>query len=403
MSTCEEAQLWRPAGSADRRCLAVADGHSAAGARGPDGGRLSRRRGVDSAATARPEHCRNGRRRSAAIRRGIRCGPSCSRTELLPYQLDGIAFAVGAGRAVLADDMGLGKTIQGVGVAELLAREAGDPQGAGRLPRLAQVAVAERNPALLRPRLPAGPRRRRRACAAVRQRLLLHDLQLRAGAARHPGRSSGSNWDLIILDEGQRIKNWEAKTARVIKGLRSPFALVLSGTPLENRLDELYSVVQFIDDRRLGPAFRFFHRHRVVDEKGKVLGYKNLDQLRAEPASRSCCAARATRCCSSCPRTTEIVRIPPTDEQAAELHDVHMQIVSQIAAQEVPHRNGPAAAAKGPADVPHGGRTARSWSTSRNRRYLQQAGTPRRAVRPAVRRSQIARPCCSPNGPRCST
>src|SRR5439155_3014453 len=44
---------------------------------------------------------------------------------LLPYQLDGVAFAVGAGRAILADDMGLGKTIQGVGVAELLARQAG--------------------------------------------------------------------------------------------------------------------------------------------------------------------------------------------------------------------------------------------------------------------------------------
>ncbi|MEL7338437.1 MAG: SNF2-related protein, partial [Planctomycetota bacterium] len=43
--------------------------------------------------------------------------------ELLPYQLDGIAFAVGAGRAILADDMGLGKTIQGIGIAELLKRE----------------------------------------------------------------------------------------------------------------------------------------------------------------------------------------------------------------------------------------------------------------------------------------
>jgi len=47
------------------------------------------------------------------------------KAELLPYQLDGIAFAVGAGRAVLADDMGLGKTIQGIGVAELLLRESG--------------------------------------------------------------------------------------------------------------------------------------------------------------------------------------------------------------------------------------------------------------------------------------
>src|SRR5262249_51412491 len=47
------------------------------------------------------------------------------KTALLPYQLDGIAFAAGAGRAILADEMGLGKTIQGIGVAELLSREAG--------------------------------------------------------------------------------------------------------------------------------------------------------------------------------------------------------------------------------------------------------------------------------------
>src|SRR5207244_10746232 len=62
------------------------------------------------------------------------------------------------------------------------------------------------------------------------------------------------NWDLIILDEGQRIKNWEAKTSRVIKGLRSTFALVLSGTPLENRLDELHPVGQVRDDAQLGPS-----------------------------------------------------------------------------------------------------------------------------------------------------
>jgi hypothetical protein len=62
----------------------------------------------------------------------IRCEPDSHplrrellKAELLPYQLDGIAFAAGAGRAVLADDMGLGKTIQAIGVSELLAREAG--------------------------------------------------------------------------------------------------------------------------------------------------------------------------------------------------------------------------------------------------------------------------------------
>ncbi len=44
----------------------------------------------------------------------------------------------------------------------------------------------------------------------------------------------------------------------MIRSLRSPFAIVLSGTPLENRLDELFTVVQFVDDRLLGPAYRFF-------------------------------------------------------------------------------------------------------------------------------------------------
>src|SRR5439155_20236442 len=67
------------------------------------------------------------RERMAAIRRDP--AKHALRTDLLkipllPYQLDGIAFAAGAGRAVLADEMGLGKTIQAVGVAEVLAREA---------------------------------------------------------------------------------------------------------------------------------------------------------------------------------------------------------------------------------------------------------------------------------------
>ncbi len=67
------------------------------------------------------------RERTAAIRRDPYNHPlrkTLLKTPLLPYQLDGIAFASGIGRAVLADDMGLGKTIQGVGVAEYLAREA---------------------------------------------------------------------------------------------------------------------------------------------------------------------------------------------------------------------------------------------------------------------------------------
>ena len=267
----------------------------------------------------------------AAIRKDPKRHPlrqELLRAELLPYQLDGIAFAVGAGRAILADDMGLGKTIQGIGVAELLAREAA----------IAKVLII--CPASLKSQWRSEIHRfSNRDC-----QLVLGKAQERAGQYGNGAFFTACNyeqvlrdilaiervhWDLIILDEGQRIKNWEAKTSRVIKGLRSPFALVLSGTPLENRLDDLFSVAEFVDDRRLGPAFRFFNRHRVVDEKGKVLGYKDLDVLRRNLKPILLRRTRDAVMRDLPPRMTEVLRITPTDEQM-QLHGSHMRIVQQV-------------------------------------------------------------------------
>jgi SNF2 family DNA or RNA helicase len=90
--------------------------------------------------------------------------------------------------------------------------------------------------------------------------------------------------DLVVLDEAQRIKNWESKTSRAVKKLRSRYALVLTGTPLENKLEELYSIVEFVDDRRLGPVFQFLHDHRVEDEHGNLQGYRNLGSIREKLA-----------------------------------------------------------------------------------------------------------------------
>ncbi|MBY0457493.1 MAG: DEAD/DEAH box helicase, partial [Gemmataceae bacterium] len=67
---------------------------------------------------------------------------------------------------------------------------------------------------------------------------------------------------------------------REVKKLRSRYAMVLTGTPLENKLEELYSIVQFVDERRFGPAFAFLHEHRVLDENGNLKGYRNLDTIR---------------------------------------------------------------------------------------------------------------------------
>jgi len=275
------------------------------------------------------------RERIAALVEAIRKDPAghplrttLLRVELLPYQLDGIAFAVGAGRAILADEVGLGKTPQAIGVAELLRREAG-------IERVLVVCPAT---------LKAQWRREI-------ERFSGHECQLVVGGARERNAQyRGSafftvcnyeqllrdvavigalEWDLVILDEAQRIKNWEAKTSRLVKRLRSRFALALSATPLENRLDELYSVVEFVDERRLGPAFRFFARHRTRDAKGKVLGYEDLSALRAALAPVLLRRTRDSVLQELPERTTEIVRIEPTPAQAS-LHAAHMRTVAAV-------------------------------------------------------------------------
>ncbi len=86
--------------------------------------------------------------------------------------------------------------------------------------------------------------------------------------------------DLLIADEAQRIKNWRTRIAAAVKALETRFAFVLTGTPLENRLEDLYSLMQLVDSRVLGPLWRYLLDFHVVDPRGKVLGYRNLGELR---------------------------------------------------------------------------------------------------------------------------
>ncbi len=198
---------------------------------------------------------------------------------LYPYQTRGALFLAHRGRSILGDDMGLGKTIQTLAAAELLARE----RGVERVLVVAPASVKYQWEGEIRKfagrpvQVIDGPTKARRTLYGqptfyrlVNYEVVLRDLeQLNAWQP-----------DLIVLDEAQRIKNWESKISRAVKKLRSRYAIVLTGTPLENKLEELYSIVQFVDDRRLGPAFQFLHDHRVIDETGKLTGYRHLDRIR---------------------------------------------------------------------------------------------------------------------------
>jgi superfamily II DNA or RNA helicase len=200
------------------------------------------------------------------------------RVPLYEYQREGALFAARAGRCLIGDEMGLGKTAQAIAAAEIMARL----YGAERVLVVCPTSLKhqwQREIARFvgRPtEVVNGLRARREKHFAtdtfykvMNYDTVYRDLDL-------IGRWSP---DLVILDEAQRIKNWSTRTARSVKRIQSPYAIVLTGTPLENRLEELVSIVQFVDRYRLGPTFKLLHEHQLRDDFGKVVGYRHLDRI----------------------------------------------------------------------------------------------------------------------------
>ncbi|MGH7117684.1 MAG: DEAD/DEAH box helicase [Acetobacteraceae bacterium] len=202
------------------------------------------------------------------------------RAKLLPYQVEGVLHLAFAERALLADEMGLGKTIQAIAAVVLLRRIRGIARVLVVLPASLKAEWEEQITRFtdLSVTIVAGSRADRlRQYAAPTAFTLVNYEQVLIDRRdiNHIVRP-----DVIILDEAQRIKNWQTKTAQAVKELESPYAFVLTGTPLENRIDEIYSIVQYLDPGILGPLFRFNRDFYTLDARGRPVDYKNLGVLR---------------------------------------------------------------------------------------------------------------------------
>ncbi len=135
--------------------------------------------------------------------------------------------------------------------------------------------------------------------------------------------------DLLILDEAQRIKNWKTKIAQNVKRLKSDFVVVLTGTPLENKLEELYSIIQFVDAFALGPYYQFLNKHQIKNELGKIVGYKNLNRIGEELAS-VLIRRRRSEVLSQLPeRMDKNLFVPMTAEQL-KIHGEYADAVAQL-------------------------------------------------------------------------
>jgi SNF2 family DNA or RNA helicase len=207
---------------------------------------------------------------------------SLLKVPLFPYQAEGALFAVEAGRVLIGDDMGLGKTVQAIAATEILARHFGVTRVLVICPtslkyqwqsEIARFAGRQGENAA---RVITGGRAQRQKdyalddfCKITNYEKLKADLDLIAAWAP----------ELVIVDEAQRVKNWNTIAARALKSVDSAYAIVLTGTPLENKLEELISIVQFVDQHRLGPTWKLLHEHQVKDEAGRVTGYTRLEKI----------------------------------------------------------------------------------------------------------------------------
>jgi hypothetical protein len=140
------------------------------------------------------------------------------------------------------------------------------------------------------------------------------------------------NPDIVVLDEAQRIKNWATKTAATVKRLRSPWRLILTGTPMENRLEELASLFDWIDDLALEPKWRLAPFHAVaVDGRREVAGARNLDTLRLRLGERWLRRRRTEVLRQLPPRTDTTVPVELTEAQRDE-HDALNQPIARLVA-----------------------------------------------------------------------
>ena len=216
---------------------------------------------------------------------------------LYPYQREGVRFAVKAGKAIIADEMGLGKTIQAIAAAEIYLREGmadsvlvvcptslkyqwkkeiekftgGDTltahaEGYGEaMEPCPKVIVVEGTP---------GRRQQLYKSVAPYKIVSYHTM---SNDIREFGQLTT---DVLIMDEIQRLKNWDTLISKAARKIKSRYSVLLSGTPMENKVEELFANMELVDQFCLGPYYKFRDEHILFDsESGAIIGYKNLNAI----------------------------------------------------------------------------------------------------------------------------
>ena len=206
---------------------------------------------------------------------------SLIKRDLFPYQKEGIDFALFRKSAIIADEMGLGKTIQAIGTA-ILKKGIFDFRktlvvcpASLKEQWKTEIEKFSDEKALI---IQGSPDEReiQYLDAAHFFFIINYETILRDQLALNK-----AGFDFLILDEAQRIKNFETKTASSIRRLQFKHVLIITGTPIENKLIDIFSIVSAINPYFFGPLWEFSYQHCLFDPEkhNKINGYYNLQKL----------------------------------------------------------------------------------------------------------------------------
>ena len=250
---------------------------------------------------------------------------------LYPYQKEGVRFAFKAGKAIIADEMGLGKTVQAICCAEIYLREkmaesvlivcptslkyqwkSEIEHFTGKEDVLIVEGYASRRLELYKASAPY---------KIVSYQSLLGDIKS----------LNRLSTDLLIVDEVQRLKNWNTQLAWAVRRIDAHYSVLLSGTPLENNLDELVSIVQLADPYCLSPLYRFRYDHIVTDSvSGKAVGYKNLNNIKEQLKDTLIRRTKQSVQLQLPKRTDQFLLLPMTPQQSSRHEELRAAVARLV-------------------------------------------------------------------------
>ena len=208
--------------------------------------------------------------------------------QLMEFQVDGVRALLTSDRLLLADDMGLGKTIQTIAAVRILCIQRTIESVLVVVPT-SVIDQWRREFYRWAPELRLIAVRGSPADRAWQWRAEVHVTivsyeTLRADAADSPESPPRRRlWDVVVLDEAQKIKNRDVEVSRAVKQLRRKRSWALTGTPLENKLEDLASILEFVDQgeetstNRYVPGPELLARHSQLQLRRRKSDV--LDQL----------------------------------------------------------------------------------------------------------------------------